>query len=238
MDNRQFLKHAVRTALDTRNFDWVFRQFPNRSQLIAHKRIALVLDVGANTGQFASKLRQQGYRGRIVSFEPLSKEFAQLQQLASSDPHWDCKQVALGSTEGQAIINIAGNSYSSSLLPMLDRHVIGAPDSRYVGRETIVITRLDTLLPSLIHAHERVYLKLDVQGYELEVLKGAQRTLPHVDILEMELSLVPLYQHQLLYPAMIDYVDRLGFDLLYLERDFADYTTGEVLQVNGIFVRR
>ncbi|MGI6186122.1 MAG: FkbM family methyltransferase [Brevibacillus sp.] len=238
MDNRQFLKHAVRTALDTRNFDWVFRQFPNRSHLIAHKRIALVLDVGANTGQFASKLRQQGYRGRIVSFEPLSKEFAQLQQLASSDPHWDCKQVALGSTEGQAIINIAGNSYSSSLLPMLDRHVIGAPDSRYVGRETIVITRLDTLLPSLIHAHERVYLKLDVQGYELEVLKGAQRTLPHVDILEMELSLVPLYQHQLLYPAMIDYVDRLGFDLLYLERDFADYTTGEVLQVNGIFVRR
>ncbi|TRY22767.1 FkbM family methyltransferase [Brevibacillus sp. LEMMJ03] len=238
MDNRQILKHAVRTALDSRKFDWVFRQFPSRPQLISDKQIALVLDVGANTGQYATKLRQQGYRGRIVSFEPLSKEFAQLRQRASSDPHWDCKQVALGSTEGYTIINIAGNSYSSSLLPMLDRHVIGAPDSRYVGRETIAITRLDSLQPSLMQAHERVYLKLDVQGYELEVLKGAARTLPQVDILEMELSLVPLYQHQLLYPAMIDYVDRLGFDLLYLERDFADYTTGEVLQVNGIFVRR
>jgi FkbM family methyltransferase len=238
MDNRQILKHAVRTALDSRKFDWVFRQFPSRPQLIADKQIALVLDVGANTGQYATKLRQQGYRGRIVSFEPLSKEFAQLRQRASSDPHWDCKQVALGSTEGYTIINIAGNSYSSSLLPMLDRHVIGAPDSRYVGRETIAITRLDSLQPSLMQAHERVYLKLDVQGYELEVLKGAGRTLHQVDIIEMELSLVPLYQHQLLYPAMIDYVERLGFDLLYLEGDFADYTTGEVLQVNGIFVRR
>jgi len=235
---RQVVINAVRAALKTRNFEWIFRQFPNRHQLIINHQISLVLDVGANTGQYAKKLRTLGYAGRIISFEPLTREFQKLSKLSASDPKWDCKQLALGSVDESQEINIAGNSYSSSILPMLDRHVLGAPDSSYIGKETVTVSRLDSIQSSLLREHDRIFLKLDVQGYEMEVLKGSSDTLKQVEIIEMELSLTPLYEHSVLYEAMIEFMDGLGFDLLYIEGDFLDYTTGEVLQVNGIFMRR
>ncbi|MGG1664103.1 FkbM family methyltransferase [Brevibacillus sp. NRS-1366] len=231
-------KTLAKNTLQDFDFDRLHVQFSIRCQLIEYKNISLVLDVGANTGQYVGTIRQQGYVGNILSFEPLSEEFAQLSENASQDPKWECKHMALGSYNGLCEMNRAGNSYSSSILPMLDKHLSNAPDSIYVGKETVSISRLDSLGQEILGGHERIYLKIDTQGYEMEVLKGCERVLDKVEAIELELSVVPLYDRQILYQQLIQYLDILGFDLVWMERGFSDQTTGEVLQFDGIFLRR
>lgn len=231
-------KALVKTVLLDFDFDKMHLEFSIRCQLIEYKGISLVIDVGANTGQYADSLRQQGYEGKFLSFEPLSEEFVQLSEKASQDPKWNCKHLALGSYNGLCQMNRAGNSYSSSILPMLERHVANAPDSAYIGKETVSIARLDSFEQECIGENDRIYLKIDTQGYEMEVLKGCDRILDKVDVIELELSVVPLYDRQVLYQNMIHYLDILGFDLVWIERGFSDQTTGETLQFDGIFLRK
>ena len=110
------------------------------AQLVASLRkfdIDLVLDVGANKGQFASEIRHCGYAGRIVSFEPLSQAHGQLLQSSVGDSMWEAyTRCALGDHNGGVEINIAGNSESSSILPMLESHLSAAPESAHQGKYT------------------------------------------------------------------------------------------------------
>lgn len=208
-----------------------------RALLLRSQGISLVLDVGASAGVYARQLRKLGFGGRIVSFEPLSDAFAELERAAAADPHWECKRLALGSKDGSAEINIAGNSTSSSLLAMEQRHLESAPYAAYVGKEEIPIARLDSVWSELGADGERVYLKLDVQGLELEALKGAERSLPSVSGIQAELSLVPLYEDSPSYLELIEYLGSRGFRLAGLEEGHDDRRTGEMLQADGIFIR-
>jgi FkbM family methyltransferase len=210
-----------------------------RARLLERLRIDLIVDAGANIGQYATEVRRSGYAGRIVSFEPLSAPFSKLVRLAAADPRWECRQAAVGDRDGWSTINVAGNDgQSSSFLEMLDRHVQAAQESAYVGRERVWCARLDSLLASGIGESERVWLKLDVQGHEVAALAGARRLLPRVAAIEAELSLVPLYRHQPLFREVIDYLEREGFGLVGLVPGFSDPRTGELLQMDGIFVRQ
>jgi len=197
--------------------------------------IDLVLDVGANTGQYARSLRRDGYRGRIVSFEPLPDAFSRLATAAGRDQAWDCHQVALGPADSRAVLNVAGNSVSSSLLPMLHRHLQAAPSSRYRGSVEVEVRALDSLAERLRLRSHRTHLKLDVQGYESSVLEGARRALELVELLELELSVVPLYEGQALFREMIDLLEERGFRLASLEPGFTDPRTGHLLQFDGVF---
>lgn len=92
--------------------------------------VSVVFDIGSNTGQYAAGLRKAGYKGRMVSFEPLSQPFAVLERRASKDPLWDCRKYALGDVDGTVSVNIAGNAaQSSSVLPMLKSHQDAFPPS-------------------------------------------------------------------------------------------------------------
>ncbi len=195
-----------------------------------------MLDVGANDGPYGAALRAVGYQGRIVSFEPQSEAFARLSERSRSDDLWECRRVALGSAPGNATLNVAANSSSSSLLAIVGRHLVSAPESRTVGRESVQVETVDDNATSLLASGERLMLKLDVQGYELEVLRGAETTLPRVDLLEVELSLSPLYDGAPLLPAVLEHVVSCGFDLLGLEPVFLA-ADGVVLQVDGLFGR-
>ena len=234
----QHFQSAARDVLTNLDFDRFYREISIRNPLMASRKISLVLDVGANIGQFASQLRRRGYKGRIVSFEPLAMEYAQLQENAAQDPEWECRHTALGSFNGTSEINRAGNSYSSSLLPMLERHIAHAPDSGYVGKEEVTIVRLDSLAQEIIKRNDRVYLKIDTQGYEMEVLKGSENILDKVILIELELTVVPLYENQVLYEEMAQHLNGLGYDLVWVEKGFSVPETGEVLQFDGIFLRR
>lgn len=203
--------------------------------------IDLVLDVGANTGQFARQCRAAGYRGKIISFEPSTSAHAKLLQSAASDPLWSvADRMALGSTNGETEINIAINSYSSSILPMLDTHLSAAPNSAYLQKEKVPLRRLDDALDDLLAptiAGNNIFLKLDVQGYESQVLAGATQLLPQTIAIQLEMSLLPLYEGETLMPQMCTKLTAKGFELSDLEPSFRNPATGRLLQVDGIFTR-
>ena len=211
---------------------------PRRVRILAENRIDIVLDVGAHVGSYGLELRRAGYTGHIVSFEPLTLAYGSLATSASKDPKWMSVQTALGEYDGSAVLNISGNLYSSSLLPMCEVHVESQPVSAYVGEEVVKVSRLDDTCSAFLRGDERIWLKLDVQGYERQVIDGATRILPQIQVIEAELSLVPLYEGQSLFREMIDFLDSLGFDLISLERGYTDRLSGHVLQVDGIFLRR
>lgn len=191
----------------------------------------VVLDVGANAGQYASRLREDGYEGEIVSFEPLAEAYQRLAAAAASDPRWHTMQIALAEAAGLATIHVSANLYSSSFLPITGRCVEAAPDAAYVDSEQVSVTTLDLLaLPPGI-----AMLKIDVQGTEGSVLRGSRELLSRVQIIEVELSLVPLYEGQELAPAVCQMLRDRGFVPVALDVAFADPATGEILQLDGLF---
>jgi FkbM family methyltransferase len=208
-----------------------------RARLLRSRGITLVLDVGASKGHYALQLRRIGFEGRIVSFEPLAEPFSALAAAAARDEAWDCRRLALGARDGEAEINVAGNSTSSSLLEMEERHVQSAPQAAYVGTESVAVASLDSIWGDLVGDDARVYLKLDVQGFELEVLRGADAHLGSVDCVQAELSFVPLYRDAPTFMEMIEFLGSRGFRLAGLEEGHDDVRTGEMLQADGIFVR-
>ena len=171
----RYIRRAVRSfdydiiRYDSRSLSWW------RTQVFRRNHIGLVIDVGANAGQTGRQLRSEGYSGRIVSFEPSSAAFALLVAAARSDPRWHAERAALGSQDGTVTLNVSGNSESSSVLQMLDRHVRSAPASRYVQTEQVPLRRLDSFRETLALTTEPSLLKLDVQGYEDQVLKELRR---------------------------------------------------------------
>lgn len=207
-----------------------------RVRILDRGNVDLVIDVGAAGGRFGMELREAGYHGSIVSLEPLSGAFSRLEKVCAGDPNWRCMQVALGAADGNAEINVAANSDSSSLLEMADRHAETEPDSAYVGTEQIEVRTLDSLWEELAADATHPFLKLDVQGYELEVLKGAKESLPRLSGIQAELSLVPLYEGGPLWREVIDQIEGSGFELRSLETGFYDRRTGEVLQLDGTFI--
>jgi FkbM family methyltransferase len=206
----------------------------DRLRLIRERGITVVLDVGANTGQWATRLREDGYVDRIISFEPLQDAYEQLRAAAAEDPLWDTHYTALGEVTGVATINVSSNSYSSSFLPVTEASLDAAPDTAYIGREDVAITRLDCLgLPS-----GRRMLKADVQGTEPAVIRGAQGLLPSLELVELEMSLVPIYEGQELAPAVCALMRAAGFAPVALEASWVDPRTGEILCVDAIFASR
>jgi FkbM family methyltransferase len=196
----------------------------------------LVLDVGANTGQFASRLRQAGFGGRIVSFEPVTGSYEQLARNAAGDRDWECRQIALGDRDASATIHLSGNSSNSSLLRMDEKFRRLDPSSAYVGRERIEVVRLDTIWHEIVRRDEHPYLKVDVQGYELPVLKGAVASLDQLAFVECELALVPLYEGAPRYDKILMYLESRGFQLVSIEPVYEDPATGRMLYVDGIFM--
>lgn len=200
-------------------------------------RVRTVLDVGANTGQFAKDLRRAGYGGAIVSFEPLSLVHAALTTAASRDPHWHVTaRMALGSSEGESEINISHNLVSSSLLQVKSRSIEAAPVSGFAGHEKVVVKTLDRVVQNETW-QPPFALKLDTQGFELEVLKGAARTLSLTAIVLVEMSLVPLYRGGAALVDVYSHLEHSGYRCITLTQGFADYDKNEVLQVDGLFVR-
>ena len=206
------------------------------AQLLRQQQINLVLDVGANAGQFVMELFAFGYKGRVVSFEPLSSAHTQLCRKSKAYPDWTvADRTAVGAEAGSVEIHISGNSWSSSILNMLPSHSKAEPRSAYVGSETVPVNRLDDIYA--LTASDRAVLKIDVQGYERQVLEGAPRVLAACCAVVVEMSFSPLYESQILARELWDQLVSKGFAPWSIEPGFRDPVTGRMLQFDGVFVR-
>jgi FkbM family methyltransferase len=204
-----------------------------RARLIARHAVDLVVDVGANEGQWASGLRQAGYRGPIVSFEPLPDAYRTLELAAARDPSWSCRPEAASDRAGEAELHVAANSVSSSLLQMDARHAAAAPGSTIVGSRRVRTVRLDEAGLQ----GRRIMLKLDTQGAELTALAGADALLDAVILVEVELSLEQLYVGAPLWREAVDHLASKGYELAGLSPSWVDDETGRMLQADAIFAR-
>ena len=196
-----------------------------------------MFDIGANVGQYGKDIRELGFNHDIISFEPLEDVYNILKKNTLKDKKWKCENIALGDFDGEAEINIAGNLSSSSLLEMLPSHLKSAPQSKYIGKETIVVKKLDSIFENYYADKDNVYIKIDAQGYEKSILDGAEKSLENVSVLQIELSLVPLYQNSPIYTDMIEYLKTKGFELYGIEPGFSDQASGRLLQFDGVFVK-
>jgi len=233
---RAWVGAAVKRAGERTGLEVRRRRPPaeRRARLLAERGIELVIDAGAHRGLYGRDLREHGYSGRIVSFEPATAPFRELAQRAAAEPPWEARQLALSDDPGELRLSSAENF--ASALPPAGQLTSLFPEAEGDAAETVRAGRLDEQELDVPPGH-RTLLKLDVQGYELRVLGGASGLLPQVGIVESELSVVPLYEGAPLIADMLDALATAGFRLAALEPILRDWRTGEHLQFDGTFVR-
>lgn len=236
---KSLAKRIIRNfGFDVRRYRPACSESAQLQAMLSSHGVNLVFDVGANAGQFGRYLRNAGYKGRIASFEPMSAARGLLLETSKSDPLWEvAAQAAIGSEDGEIKLNIAGNSVSSSVLRMLDTHARAAPGSSYSGSEMVPLRRLDSLAQDYLLTDSVPFLKIDAQGYEDRVLGGAANTLRKVIGLQLELSLIPLYEGQVLYDDLVPRLRSLGFELWDMTPVFVDKATGRLLQIDATLFR-
>jgi FkbM family methyltransferase len=206
--------------------------------VLAHFRITCLLDVGANVGQYGAMLREWGWRGRIVSFEPLPDAHAALERRAVADPAWQiAPRMALGREEGKAELEVSAESDMSSILPQSQLLRRISPSSAVVRRETVPLRRLDEVAPPYLRPDDRVFLKVDAQGYDAEVLAGAARLLERLAGVQLEMSLVPLYEGERDFRSLLDDLAALGFEPWLFLPGYFERKLARQLQLDGVFMR-
>jgi FkbM family methyltransferase len=229
---------ALRMGLEVRRFNAAESDHARMVRQFLTHQIDLVLDVGANDGGYGRLLRSGGYTGKILSFEPLASVHVGLTRTVASDPNWQvAPRMALGEADSQITINIAGNSASSSVLPMGQLHADAAPTSRYLGQEQVPLRRLDGVAHAWLQPARAVMLKIDTQGYEMPVLRGAPDLLKRVRGVQIELSVTALYEGQALFEEVMAHLKQNGFALWNVSPGFVDPRSGRMLQFDGSFFR-
>lgn len=200
--------------------------------------ISRVLDIGSNTGQFVEKLRALGYPGTVFSVEPQSACYGQLLQNARPDPRWVVlPRQGVGAERGYLKLNVAENSYSSSLLNVHANHLEAERTTRTVAVEQVFVNRATGLLREEVLDTVEA-MKIDVQGFERQVLEGFRPHLTHVRLLLVELSMVECYVGAPdLFALDAWIVEELGFERVSLEPAYYDESNAVVQQYDGIYRR-
>jgi len=206
-----------------------------RQDLLERRGVDVVLDVGANAGQYGTMLRELGFAGRLVSLEPVAEAYAELERRARADGAWEAVLVAASDRDGEITLNVTGDSRSSSVLPRNERF---ADKAGWAPKESVRVAarRLDGLVDELLRPGERPYLKLDIQGYERHVLDGAGAALARFEALEIELSVTPLYEGQPALVEMLPLLAERGFRPVCVEPILLD-DDGLLVELDGLFAR-
>jgi len=238
------MKKIIKSLVRSVGFD-VIRYLPSLSataqlrQIFLNQSFDVVIDVGANKGNYVKDLRGIGYRDIIIAFEPQSSAYIELQKIANKDRKLILPpRMALGDRNGEITLNISANSESSSVVSMIDSHLKAAPDSVCIGTEVVPVRRLDAVLLDYLPSQSKsIYMKIDVQGFERQVLVGAEGILPLVKGIQLELSLTPLYKGELSISEMINQMHATGFNIYAILPAFTENSTGRAYQMDGIFIR-
>jgi FkbM family methyltransferase len=225
--------HSVQRALGAFLLEeqamWIFEQLD----------INCVLDVGANVGQYAQRLRAAGYTGRIVSFEPLGEFADKLRAAAADDPNWIVCQYALGDTDTTAEINATPGKSLSSLLPASEFGKEWSNNLRAPVQETVSVRRLDSVLDDVVGDLEdpRIFLKLDTQGFDLQAVRGAGERLREISGLQSEVACLPIYEQMPQLEEQLREYREAGFDITGMYPVGRHRPTGRVIEFDVVMVR-
>lgn len=186
-------------------------------RILSALRINCVLDVGSYRGDFARLLRRIGYAGLIISFEPVEANYELLEEARIEDTEWRIHRTALGSTTGQAPIRVFTGTTFHSFLPPSDYGLSRFPDKLQLERtESVPVERLDNLLDELVKdvGDPHIFLKVDTQGYDLEVIRGLGRKVADISALQIEMAVTPIYKDATnSFAEALSYLQRAGFQV-------------------------
>jgi FkbM family methyltransferase len=200
--------------------DWRLERYAMSTylnKLFRNLEIDCVLDVGAHLGEYHDFLRSEvGYLGKIVSFEPIASNVEVLRSRTKNEPQWIIEGHALGKTSGHADFNIMARSTFSSFLEP-DHSITSQFKGRneLLKRVSVEVKTLDEIVPNVEKqlGVKNVYLKLDTQGFDLEVLQGAVKSVSRFKALQTEASVVPIYKGMPDFVTTIHTCRSLGFEL-------------------------
>jgi FkbM family methyltransferase len=208
--------------------------------LLDYHRIDTVFDIGANIGQYAQRIRAAGFRGRIVSFEPLAANHETLTGLAASDPQWEiAPRMAVGAQDGITQINVSQNHDMSSILPIEEATLTALPKSKVVDTQTVDLRRIDSIFDNHVKPGARVFVKVDTQGFEQAVIDGAQTMMAMGKILgwQLELSLFPLYSGEATFETITHNLKETGYEAHLIIPGYFSKKLMRQLQIDGVFFK-
>lgn len=198
-------------------------RYPPVDSLAYHLRTVLrqleidcVLDVGAHQGEFAGFLRDLDYAGEVISFEPVAASFATLSKARALDKRWRGHNLALGAEDGELAMNIySGSVFNSFLKPAEHGTTRFRDDTQIVRVDKVAVRRLESILDEVLAARPdaRIFLKMDTQGYDLQVVRGGGRRLAAILGLQTELAARATYEAMPTLPQALAELDRLGYEV-------------------------
>jgi len=209
VENQAF-KIFRRFGLDVRRA----RRHPTLNDFLAHRNIQVVYDVGANVGQFGMKIRQRGYRGKIISFEPVKSVFEELKRAAGPDANWEVVHCAVGAKPGETTIHVSRNTQFSSIKPLAERSSAIDPDSSFASSETVEVKTLDELVRRNGGAY---FIKVDTQGFEREVLDGGKTAVAGAAGVLLELPVINTYDDTWTFHEAVGHMRDLGLVLCQID---------------------
>ena len=219
---------TIRKAVRARGFDMI--HYVPWKNLFTHCGIDMILDVGANTGQTYDSFRWAGFDGPICSFEPNPEIFQQLQN--QKGYRWQRLPYALSSQSGQAKFHLTNSHNSNSLQSPLVTNL------KVVGEITVQTRRLDELWQEQKFSARRVFLKIDAEGHDMEVIKGATGVLDRVQLIMTETGALPRYQGEPSFSEMVSFLDGLGFGICRAEKNSYNAAAGMDTALDVVFARR
>ncbi len=221
ISKRSFTKDRLRRG----EFDWLRRM-----------DIKTIYDVGANNGEFVRFISAIFPDAQIYSFEPLKEPYEELKINTDYVKKIEYLNYALGDNDGESIIYHNEFSPSSSILKMTDAHKNPFPYTKDAYEEKIQIKRLDSVFPEFNNI-KNILLKIDVQGFEMNVLRGAEKFLPMASMVIIETSFETLYESQPLFNDIYDYLTENGFEYKGNLGQLCSPVDGKILQADAIFIK-
>lgn len=210
----------------------------NQNRWLMEKDIKSVLDIGANIGQFAKKARFIFPEASIYSFEAIPDIYEMLVNNFSSDKKFKSYNIGLGNEKGETTFYVNDFSDSSSFLKMNNTHKENFPITNHGEKAILVnIDKLDNIIS--VEEIEPPYLvKLDVQGFEREVILGGKTIIGNADYVISEVSFVELYEGQILFDTVYEMMKELDFEYIGSFGQLRSYVNNEIMQADAIFRRR
>ncbi len=206
--------------------------------ILVNNGFDVVLDVGGNIGQFAEYIRSHGYNGRIVSFEPVKESYEELKKKAIKDGKWIALNIGLGQSEAEGTINVARSSvYSSFLKPLSVLEDFAGAGIETTASEQLTLHTLDSEYHNYAHGNDNVFLKIDTQGFEKQVILGGPVSLNAIKGVQVELSLSPIYDGEASLAEIVGLLEARGFRMVSMDPVTFDRRKGVLLQVDCVFLK-